>query len=209
MLGNLQMNGYRVTGAEEAVDPSDYVTLAQMQEAIAAVAAVPVGIIASYTGLSVPTGWLAANGQEVSRATYPNLWAHAQASGNLAGQGSKSHGQFGTGNGSTTFTLPNLYADAGYFIRPMGAGRGIGSVQGDEFRWHSHGGAVHGAGSHSHGGVLRQGNGGAGDSGSAQYRGVIGGTDGVGDHTHGLTINGTGGDETRPRNIAYPFIIKT
>lgn len=209
MLGNLQMNGYRVTGAEQAVDAGDYVTLAQMQAAVAAVATVPTGMMVPYSGMTTPTGWLVVNGQEVSRTTHAALYAHALASGNMAAtQGAKTHGQFGPGNGTTTFTLPNLYADDGYFIRPMASGRTIGSVQADELKSHQHTGSTSASGDHVHGGVLRLGNGGSGDAGASLYRGSVGTTDSAGAHTHGVTINATGGTETRPKNIAYPVIMK-
>jgi microcystin-dependent protein len=44
---------------------------------------------------AVPNGWLAANGQAVSRSTYANLFALLGAT-------------YGTGDGSTTFNVPNL-----------------------------------------------------------------------------------------------------
>lgn len=47
----------------------------------------------------VPNGWLECNGQTVLRSAYPDLWELAQT---LAGTG------FGLGNGTTTFTLPDL-----------------------------------------------------------------------------------------------------
>ena len=46
---------------------------------------------------SLPDGWLICNGSNVSRTTYANLFAAI---------GTK----YGSGNGSTTFTLPNLNA---------------------------------------------------------------------------------------------------
>ena len=57
--------------------------------------AVPVGAIIEYMGQgSVPSGYLLCNGANVSRTTYANLF---KAIGT----------KFGTGDGSTTFTLPN------------------------------------------------------------------------------------------------------
>lgn len=55
----------------------------------------PPGVIAMYASDSVPPGWLACMGDEVSRATYGALF---QAIGT----------RYGAGNGSTTFNLPNL-----------------------------------------------------------------------------------------------------
>ena len=55
----------------------------------------PPGVIAMYASDSVPPGWLACMGDEISRTTYSALF---QAIGT----------RYGAGNGSTTFNLPNL-----------------------------------------------------------------------------------------------------
>ena len=56
---------------------------------------VPTGAICYFATTAIPTGWLLCNGSNVSRTTYKALFAAI---------GTK----FGTGNGSSTFTLPNL-----------------------------------------------------------------------------------------------------
>lgn len=56
---------------------------------------VPTGAICYFATKAIPTGWLLCNGSNVSRTTYAALFAAI---------GTK----FGTGNGSSTFTLPNL-----------------------------------------------------------------------------------------------------
>ena len=55
----------------------------------------PAGIIMAYMGGTPPKGWLECNGQQVSRIRYKRLF-------DLLGT------SFGPGDGSTTFTLPNL-----------------------------------------------------------------------------------------------------
>lgn len=67
-------------------------------QAIAALipAAVPTGMILPFLGTSVPEGYLLCNGSNVSRTTYANLF---QVIGTKCG----------AGDGSTTFTLPNLH----------------------------------------------------------------------------------------------------
>lgn len=211
LRGNLPMGGYRASGAGDAVDPQDLVTLSQVQAMIAAVGAVPTGAMIPLASATVPAGWLVVNGQEVSRTTYAALWAHAQASGMLAAtQGAKTHGQFGPGNGTTTFTLPNLYADDGYFIRPMASGRTIGSVQADELKTHTHSASTSPAGAHTHTGSASGSPGGgipnAGYSSTTNNAYTVSWAP---DHVHGVTVNATGGAETRPKNIAYPVLIKT
>ena len=56
---------------------------------------VPTGMVAYFGLNAVPSGWLLCNGSNVSRTTYANLF---KAIGT----------RFGAGDGSTTFTLPNL-----------------------------------------------------------------------------------------------------
>jgi microcystin-dependent protein len=56
---------------------------------------IPVGAISIYTATAVPTGWLACNGQAVSRTTYQDLFTVTGTT-------------FGAGNTSTTFNVPDL-----------------------------------------------------------------------------------------------------
>ena len=56
---------------------------------------IPAGAIMYFAQSNVPDGWLFCNGSNVSRTTYANLFAAI---------GTK----YGSGNGSSTFTLPNL-----------------------------------------------------------------------------------------------------
>jgi len=56
---------------------------------------VPVGCVAPFAGSSAPTGWLLCYGQNVSRATYSALFSAIGTT-------------YGSGDGSTTFTLPDL-----------------------------------------------------------------------------------------------------
>ena len=58
--------------------------------------AVPTGMILPFAGTSIPDGFLACNGSNVSRTTYANLFS-------VIGT------RYGEGDGSTTFTLPNLH----------------------------------------------------------------------------------------------------
>lgn len=215
MLGNVPMNSYRVTGAGDASNPQDYVTLSQVQAFLSAISSVPSGLMAPYviSSATAPAGWLFANGQTVSRVTFASLWAAVSGGNNIAAtELGKIVGQFGPGDGSTTFSLPNLYADDGYFIRPMATGRTIGSSQADEIESHTHSGDVIPAGAHTHNlSAASAGGGGQGISiqNSVTVTSTAAYTQAVGDHDHGLTINATGGAETRPKNIAYPVIIKT
>lgn len=57
---------------------------------------IPTGMILPFAGTSVPEGFLVCNGSNVSRSTYAALFAAI---------GTK----YGAGDGSTTFTLPNMH----------------------------------------------------------------------------------------------------
>lgn len=59
-------------------------------------ASIPTGMIAFFHATTPPEGWLPCNGQNVSRTTYANLFS-------VIGT------RYGSGDGSTTFTLPNLH----------------------------------------------------------------------------------------------------
>ena len=55
----------------------------------------PVGSISLFAGTTAPNGWLICDGSAVSRTTYADLFAVIGTT-------------YGTGNGSTTFNIPNL-----------------------------------------------------------------------------------------------------
>lgn len=56
---------------------------------------VPSGVINAYAGATPPTGWLLCDGSAVSRTTYAKLFSAIGTT-------------YGSGNGSTTFNLPDL-----------------------------------------------------------------------------------------------------
>lgn len=73
--------------------------------------AVPTGCISHFH--TVPDGWLLCNGAAVSRTTYANLFAVI---------GTK----YGSGDGSTTFNLPNL---SGRFLESTTSAREVGTMK--------------------------------------------------------------------------------
>ena len=85
---------------------------------------IPSGAVMYFAGQTAPTGWLKANGAAVSRTAYAALFAAIGTT-------------YGTGDGRTTFNLPDL---RGEFIRGWDDGRGIdsrralGSAQSDAIR---------------------------------------------------------------------------
>jgi microcystin-dependent protein len=124
---------------------------------------------------SAPAGWLAANGSNVSRTTYATLFTAIGTT-------------YGSGNNSTTFTLPDL---RGYFVRGSGtnsdgaASGTFGAKQADEFKAHTHTIGVQNSAERESGGGATI---------------IAGGT---------FTTDSTGGTETRPKNIAMLYCIKT
>jgi microcystin-dependent protein len=151
---------------------------------------VPAGAVLLFPAIVAPAGWLKANGDVISRATYPKLWAYAQASGNLAAsEGAKQAGQFGPGNGSSTFSIPDL---RGEFVRgwddgaSIDPGRGIGTEQVSQVEAHTHSlpPLISSPGAGSTSGFA------SGFFSSPQGTGSFGGT------------------ETRPRNVALLYCIK-
>jgi microcystin-dependent protein len=158
-----------------------------------------VGQIAFFPANAAPGGWLKCSGALVSRATYPALWAFANASGNIVSDAAWSSapfpsGSFSTGDGSTTFRIPDL---RGEFVRGWDDGRGadsgrtIGSYQADALQNHTHE-------------VFDRINAGAGEPT------VNGVNSGGSDITRTTTnpVTGRTAAETRPRNVALLACIK-
>lgn len=84
----------------------DIVTQGYVQEQLepikeSIVARLPAGFVAAWPGNTPPDGWLVCNGATISRTTYANLFAAIGTT-------------YGSGNGSTTFKLPDFQ---GNFLR--------------------------------------------------------------------------------------------
>ncbi len=99
-----------------------------VEAALAALESRRVGEFFWWPGDTPPSYALEWDGSAVSRTTYARLWAWVQSSGNLAAsEGAKLDGEFGPGDGSTTFTLPDLVTN-NRFIRAAGT---VGAEQND------------------------------------------------------------------------------
>jgi phage-related tail fiber protein len=139
----------------------------------------PVGTVIHVALTSAPSGYLKADGSAVSRTTYATLFAAIGTT-------------FGSGNGSTTFNLPDL---RGEFVRGWDDSRGVdsgrlmGTSQADEFKSHNHGLAFSGNPDLFAGGAF------------AAYRAQPNGA--------AAPFNWSqGGTETRPRNVSLLACIK-
>lgn len=139
----------------------------------------PAGTVIWTARNTAPTGYVKANGAAISRSTYSALFSAIGTT-------------FGSGDGSTTFNVPDL---RGEFVRGwddsrgIDSGRSFGSAQADDFESHTH--------SISPSNVTGRAGGFTAGPGSQQ----------LSDAT--LVIGNTGGTETRPRNIALLACIKT
>lgn len=166
---------------------------------------VPSGVVMAFAGATAPNGWLLCAGALISRTTYADLFAAIGTA-------------HGSGDGSTTFALPNY---AGQFLRGRAngsandpdrasrtaaatggaTGDNVGSVQTGAFGAHQHT-VVAGVAS---GGTISPDVFAPGAGGDTAWR-----LAGVGNVAPGgnVTAAQNGGNETRPRNAYVNYIIK-
>ena len=104
-----------------------------------AAAPLPSGMLAPFAGATAPTGWLLSDGSAISRTTYSALFAAIGTT-------------YGTGDGTTTFNLPDLRGRTPFGKDNMGGtaasrvtsavsgvtGTTLGAAGGDQ-RLHAHG----------------------------------------------------------------------
>lgn len=175
--GGMSGSNYSLTAKSMIILVSDGVSKFFIISKYDAQGVVPAGAVQSFAMNTVPAGWLKCNGAAVSRTTYAALFAAIGTT-------------YGSGNGTTTFTLPDL---RGEFIRGFDDGKGtdtgrtIGSAQADELKSHRH--------------IMKKYNR-AGGSGTSFFAMDDNGTDGS------ENTELTGGTETRPRNVAMLYCIK-
>jgi hypothetical protein len=153
-------------------------------------------------------GWLKANGATVNRADYPRLWAYAVANSLTTNDVTNNPGLFGTGDGSTTFTLPNF---EDYFIR-YSYTRGVGSKQDSQMAEHTHGCGNQSANHHHQYTLYSQQVSVYQGSGTKQdylWAGTKNANTGDQSASHRHIIGNTGsGSNTYPDNIAMQMYIK-
>ena len=140
----------------------------------------PTGAVIAFAGGSVPDGYLLCDGSEVVRTQYEDLF-------DVIGC------DFGDGNGATTFNLPDL---RGEFVRGLDNGRGVdsnrtlGSSQSQSIQSHKH--------------ALD-----AGPASSISTRAGGGNRASNSDTGETRAFPTNTNSETRPRNVALNYIIKT
>ena len=180
---------------------------------------VPSGSVFCMAVATVPSGYLECNGAAVSRTTYSVLFAVIGTA-------------YGTGDGSSTFNLPDL---RGEFVRGFDNGKGtdsgrsIATSQSAQNASHNHSISLSGTTStKSLTGGIRKISEGFNANGSASgvftktqdgtnsitesaSTSPVGGVDFDGSHNHTFSASGTSGSqggEARPRNIAMMYVIK-
>jgi microcystin-dependent protein len=160
----------------------------------------PPGSVIAYMGTTAPPGWLLCDGSLVSRTNYAALFS-------VIGTSS------GSGDGSTTFNLPDM---RGIFLRGVNGsrsdgladpddnttfrtnifsggnmGNSVGSYQADQFASHTHTTPYPYPALNNNGYTAHDGSGG--------FPGAM---------SFFQTVNATGGNETRPKNVYVNYIIK-
>lgn len=149
--------------------------------------AVPPGTIIHYAGRTVPSGWLICNGANVSRTDYAALFA---AIGTI----------YGTGDGSTTFGLPNM---DGRFLEGTTSASSVGTYYSaglpnitGSFTSHGNTGAMQTTGAFTNGGTGVHSNSGGASDGRHVYM----------DANRCSSLYGTTGTVQPPSMAALPLI---
>ena len=160
---------------------------------------VPAGSVFTFATTTVPSGYLECNGAAVSRSTYASLFSSISTT-------------WGTGDGSSTFNLPDL---RGQFVRGwdnsagVDSGRSFASSQSDQNKTHDHSvtdpGHVHATTFDNKkyfpgGGSTSVSYGGAGGYPADVFT--------MSSATTGISLANDGGTEVRVKNKALMYVIK-
>lgn len=194
MLGNLNMNGFRAVNLANGTQPQDAATVSQLQQST------PIGAVIEYAGVNAPPTWMFAAGQEVSRTQYAALWV--------------AMGSPNTGNGSTTFNLPDYRGRVGVGRDDMGgtaANRITQAVSGinantlgasggsqshlltlAQIPAHDHGGDTGDGGTHTHTATAAGGHNHGGASGAGGTHTHTGTAASAGSHDHDVPYDNGG-----------------
>lgn len=158
-----------------------------------------IGEVVAWPAAAIPSGWLECNGQAVSRTTYAALFSAIGTT-------------FGSGDGSTTFNLPDL---RGEFIRgfdngaSVDSGRVFGSNQTGQVGDHKHQQSFNSSSNFHYNSTPPFG---TGDNFARTH--ALSGAGTVGTNDYNLTdkpydsVADEATQETRPRNVALKYIIR-
>lgn len=139
----------------------------------------PIGVIKDYSGSVAPSGWLFCYGQAISRTTYSGLFSILNAAGL----------PYGSGDGSTTFNIPDLRGRAIAGKDDMGGTAASRLTSG---------------GSGITGTTLGNAGGAEAQTLSAAQSGLASHTHTMGNHTHTMTTGGMSANTTHTHGITDP-----
>lgn len=177
--------------------------------ATGAIAALPAGSMVDFAGTSAPGGWLMCDGSAVDRTVYASLFASIGTT-------------YGSGNGTTTFNLPDFRGRFARYMDNMGTGAGaagrdtgraLGVAQTQTTARNGLGVTVNNTDlSHTHTigtGASATASGGSFTTPNYDGVGSVRGTNNPSvSLNHGHTITWSGDSETRPINLSCNRIIK-
>lgn len=204
---DVNMSGYKITGLANGSASTDAVAYGQISNI-----SIVTGSLIMYPLKTPPTGYLYCDGSAVSRGTYATLFGIV---GTI----------FGSGNGTTTFNVPDL---RGRFIRGVDDGTARDPDAASRTAMNSGGNSGDAAGSlqtaatasHTHSvtdpGHTHVENAWSNIAGGSTYYVMantaiapdLRATQSTQSSTTGITLSNTGGNETRPINAGIYFHIK-
>lgn len=191
-LGNQNASGFRLTNLGAAVNPGDAVNLTQLRQAT------PIGAVMDFAGINAPASWMFCYGQELNRVEFSALFAEIGTT-------------YGSGNGTTTFNLPDCRdrvsvgkgnmggtaanritnAVAGFNTTVLGAAGGVQEhvLTAAQMPAHAHGAVTTANGAHTHTAQAAGNHAHGGAVVAAGAHNHLGATGAAGGHFHtGLTI---------------------
>jgi len=216
MVGPLNMNGFAITNLPDAIAPQSPATFAQLT----AIAIPPPGMRGEFYLPSAPDGWVAANGGTIGNPTsganransdtlalFTIFWNSftntvlpiQDSSGAASVRGASAAADYAANKRLQVFDDRDLFSRGvgPTFSAPLGVS------QGDTFASHTHGVTDP---QHSHGVVQFQSTGGGLSAASAQA--INSTTTQTAASATGISIQSTGGTETRPKNRSVLVCIK-
>lgn len=211
------------SGSDKVMDPPGYAATldldsnlfskirGQVERLVEEKAAIPmVGKFSWELATSLDSRSLEARGQIVSRNNYRLAWDYIRKHGRVVSDSSWSNnrGCFSSGNGSTTFRMPDL---RGYYPRAYDSRKSetVGNLLDQAVLRHGHTGRADSAGAHTHGWdrppTVAYGNGNSTNRKGLESDGAAVKLSSAGAHTHNVTIYDTGDDENRPYTTVLVF----
>ena len=137
---NINVSGAKVVNVGTPTLSTDATTFIDLQNYV------PTGCVKMYAGTAPPSSWLICDGQAVSRTTYTDLYAVIGTT-------------YGSGDGSTTFNIPNMQGnvvvghDGSTYNRGSIGGSSTHAITTGEMPSHSHTGTTDPSGAHNHTGT--------------------------------------------------------